>query len=544
MFSSLGLFQSVRCPDHPRCPRPRCLYSHRTDLPPPPRLAIPAPAPAASRRPAASVAPSRPSATPATIPTKRPNATPSAGPPRKVQKLAAAAASATNPHGVPVLRVNPAHSQVPIPVRQTMLKTLFDHFAVLYHALLSTHPSLAADHALKQEDEIYTTSSKLTYRNAVITSCAALKRRPLPSSITHDSVGTEADLSTRAEARKSRQSLRLTRELLEPYIMSPNALTTWGYMLDVPPGPGGTEPTLEGKIAKCERCAQPFLVKRMQEADECVHHWGKPYTAKVNGEKTRLYNCCSRPVSDPDSGCTHGPHVFYESDPADLHARHPFSVLPPPPSSPASSSSTRTPLDVAALDCEMVYTTGGMRVARVSVVDGAGDQVLDEFVKMDDGVEIMYVPLASLSPSGITPTPHSDYVTRFSGITPHNHTPSTATLPLAAIRAALDALIDASTVLIGHALDNDLRTLRIVHTQCVDTVVLFPHRMGAPMRRKLRDLVREHLGTHIQTDDTAGHSSVEDAAATLDLVRHFLLNTPPPPPPPPPPAQPVPKSTL
>lgn len=99
------------------------------------------------------------------------------------------------------------------------------------------------------------------------------------------------------------------------------------------------------------------------------------------GEKTRIYNCCSRPVADGE-GCTHGPHVFYESKPQDLHARHPFSFLNP-------SSSTSTTLDVAALDCEMIYTTGGMRVARVSVVDGAGNHVLDEFVRMDDGVEIM-----------------------------------------------------------------------------------------------------------------------------------------------------------
>lgn len=39
----------------------------------------------------------------------------------------------------------------------------------------------------------------------------------------------------------------------------------------------------------------------------------------------------------------------------------------------------------------MVYTTGGMRVARVSVVDGSGKEVFDELIKMDDGVEVMSV---------------------------------------------------------------------------------------------------------------------------------------------------------
>lgn len=52
---------------------------------------------------------------------------------------------------------------------------------------------------------------------------------------------------------------------------------------------------------------------------------------------------------------------------------------------------TSSTLDVAALDCEMVYTTGGFRIARVSVIDAGGKEVFDEFVKMDDGVEVVCV---------------------------------------------------------------------------------------------------------------------------------------------------------
>jgi RNA exonuclease 1 len=80
----------------------------------------------------------------------------------------------------------------------------------------------------------------------------------------------------------------------------------------------------------------------------------------------------------------------------------------------------------------------------------------------------------------------SDYNTRWSGIQPDEYTK--AALTLSAARAALDALISADTIIIGHALDNDLRALRMVHLRCVDTVTLFPHRMGAPYRMKLRDL--------------------------------------------------------
>lgn len=428
-------------------------------------------------------------------------------PPRKLQKLglqqkplAIPTVTHTNT-GVPVLRINAAQSQVPVPVRQTLLKTLYDHFVVLYNAILPLNPSIASDHALKQEEEIYNKSTKLTYRHLIIQCAAALKRREAPTSLSHPSVGTEVELAARAESRKSLNSLRLTRTLLEPYVHLAADLVQWGYFVEIPDGPGGNQPSLEGKVAKCERCGQPFQVKRKEDADECIYHWGKPFTTTINGERTRLHNCCSRSVSDGE-GCTHGPHVFYESKVEDLHARYPFSHLQP-------ATDTSTALDVAAIDCEMIYTTGGMRVARVSVVDGSGKEVYDQLVRMDPGVEII------------------DYITRFSGITPESH--ASAVLPLASIRGTLDSLINADTILIGHALDNDLKTLRIIHHKCVDTALLFPHRSGPPYRRALRDLVRENLGILIQTGSASvGHSSVEDAAATLDLVRWYILNKPKP----------------
>lgn len=38
------------------------------------------------------------------------------------------------------------------------------------------------------------------------------------------------------------------------------------------------------------------------------------------------------------------------------------------------------------------------------------------------------------------------------------------------------------------------------------------------------DRVREKLGKMIQTAGASGHSSVEDASGTLDLVRWYILN--------------------
>lgn len=118
---------------------------------------------------------------------------------------------------------------------------------------------------------------------AVIQCAAALKRRQPPDSALHDSVGTQADLAARVEARKSLASLRLTPDLLEPYTMSMEQLQTWGFFTSVPSEVGGVEPSLEGKIATCDRCAKPFRVKRMEEADECEYHWGRQMTTRING---------------------------------------------------------------------------------------------------------------------------------------------------------------------------------------------------------------------------------------------------------------------
>ena len=104
---------------------------------------------------------------------------------------------------------------------------------------------------------------------------------------------------------------------------------------------------------------------------------------------------------------------------------------------------------------------------------------------MDDGVQVMYMnhpEYVILLTSAFS----SDYNTRFSGITAENH--SAATTNLAGIRAVLNTLIDSNTILIGHGLENDLKTLRIVHARCIDTAILFPHKAGNPYRRSLKEL--------------------------------------------------------
>jgi RNA exonuclease 1 len=101
------------------------------------------------------------------------------------------------------------------------------------------------------------------------------------------------------------------------------------------------------------------------------------------GERIRIYNCCSKTTSEGE-GCVRGPHVFYESKPEELHSRHAFSHT-----RPYMGDTADTALDVVAIDCEMIYTTAGMSVARVSVVDGSGKEMYDQIVRLDDCVQVM-----------------------------------------------------------------------------------------------------------------------------------------------------------
>jgi len=168
----------------------------------------------------------------------------------------------------------------------------------------------------------------------------------------------------------------------------------------------------------------------------------------------------------------------------------------------SSLSNNDNALDVVAMDCEMIYTTAGMRLAHVSVVDGGGCTLLDEPVRMEDDIKII------------------DLNTRFSGVTNLD----SVHLQLQSVKEILSSSISKSTIIIGHSLENDLKALRIVHNNCVDTAVLFPHPGGLPYRRSLKDLARQKLGLLIQTGDgCSGHSSLEDAKATLDLVRLYCL---------------------
>lgn len=150
------------------------------------------------------------------------------------------------------------------------------------------------------------------------------------------------------------------------------------------------------------------------------------------------------------------------------------------------------------IDCEMVSTTvDRFALARVSIIDWDGNVVLDELVKPTD--------------------PIKDYLTQYSGITKEmmDH----AILTLSDIQSKLRELFTPQTIIAGHSLDSDLRALKISYPFIIDTALIYPHPKGPPQKSALKWLAQKYLSRDIQQSASAGHDSVEDAKACLDLIR-------------------------
>ncbi|KAM3965275.1 exonuclease GOR-like [Aphomia sociella] len=228
----------------------------------------------------------------------------------------------------------------------------------------------------------------------------------------------------------------------------------------------------------CVRCNRMFRVSRggdyLQDMP-CIYHWG-------HVSREGCYLCCNDTLGS--RGCSSGRfHVWSGTQPG----------INGPLEGYVRARSPRG--GVYALDTEMIYTTAGMEIAYIAVIAADGRIVYRSLVK----------PTSCIV----------DYNTRFSGIRPCDLARASKTLR--DVQADILSFVGTDTILIGHALDNDLRALKLIHNTVVDTCDLYPHFRGYPYRRSLRALSEEFLGRVIQ-HGTGGHCPLEDARATMELV--------------------------
>jgi DNA polymerase III epsilon subunit-like protein len=290
---------------------------------------------------------------------------------------------------------------------------------------------------------------------------------------------------------------------------------------------------LQGKqrCAKCQKLPRYIgksLVPPRKDTDMLYCRFHPGY--KLN----KLWTCCQQHVSTPAcSGSKQ--HSVQNLTESELRALQ-FHTTP--------QHATKDARLVIAMDCEMgTAANGDNELIRVSVIDFfTGAVLLDKLV----------FPLV----------PMAHYNTKYSGVSRSDmETARRKNQCLRGTTAARDAVmrfIGRQTIVIGHAVHNDLSSLRCIHHRIIDTHVLedkfdrmqkarweeveasmvglertqeeideerkihflpLPDRCGA---LSLKGASLRRLGRHIQT--AHGHCSREDAIASRDVAMWHALN--------------------
>jgi len=250
------------------------------------------------------------------------------------------------------------------------------------------------------------------------------------------------------------------------------------------------EDIYEGR--NCARCNKLFYVYRdtgeCVNREECLYHWGK-------ARSSRKYSCCGRRSK---SGCEVASSHVWRGILYEISGQHKdldgFAKTRVPRNRAQPSDGN---YGVYGIDGEMLFTTNGLQLCKVTVVGIDGRLVYETIIRPDDTIV--------------------DYNTRFSGVTARDLKRGSVK-SLKDVQNDLLGFINANTILIGHGLENDLRALKLVHMTVIDTSLVFPHYYGIPFRRSLKSIVQSYLKHEIQAEKACGHDSYEDARSGVELM--------------------------
>ncbi|MCJ1471020.1 RNA exonuclease 3, partial [Pseudocyphellaria aurata] len=393
-------------------------------------------------------------------------------------------------------------------------------------AELSTHELVAA--ALNEEEKIAKQNPSV-YTNIVKLRIVALKKLKVSGWI-NERLKEIAAAKPRDEFSVQKPpkiidtglSPREEIALLPRLLAEQGTLIKHGY-ISATPSEEDIEQARKGVEAaqgweQCDRCKTRFQVFPGRRAEDgalttggmCLYHPSKP--RRPMGEtadkshKELLYACCNETVGK-STGCTPSDtHVFKISEAKRLALVMPFMATPPNPGLQSDRA--------VCFDCEMGYTTRGMELIRLTATSWPdGGKLVDVLVRPLGEILDLNSRYSGVWPKDFASAiPHSADTTATADDLQLVDSPFTA-------RALLFSHLTPTTPLIGHALENDLNAVRIIHPCIVDSVVLYPHPRGLPLRLGLKFLLKKHLERDIQMGGELGHDSTEDARAAGDLVR-------------------------
>ncbi|KAL7648948.1 UNVERIFIED_CONTAM: hypothetical protein RMT77_000883 [Armadillidium vulgare] len=168
-----------------------------------------------------------------------------------------------------------------------------------------------------------------------------------------------------------------------------------------------------------------------------------------------------------------------------------------------STEPTNRPPTVFSLDAEMIYSTHGSELVRISLVHISKEVVFDYIV----------------SPVGKVYSFHTEY----SGVTSED---LVYKMSFEEVRNIFLSTVKSQDIIIGHGLENDLLALKIRHQRVIDTSILDwegmdIHKSIEKRKPSLKTLAKMILGEEIQTGAIRGHDSTEDALAALNLALAF-----------------------
>ncbi|KAJ5769404.1 hypothetical protein N7520_003963 [Penicillium odoratum] len=183
-----------------------------------------------------------------------------------------------------------------------------------------------------------------------------------------------------------------------------------------------------------------------------------------------------------------------------------FEVLPSPSQVPSQRKRK-----AIVMDCEMVQAhTGKGMLAFLTALDFlTGEVLINHYVQPRENVANWNTEYSGLTRQDMEEAMHSGNCLQWEDV-----------------RSRLGSYADTNTILVGHALENDLNALCIAHLNIVDSVILtsdavFPDREAdKPLPRRnygLKILAKDLLGHPIRVGGV-GHSAMEDSITTRDIV--------------------------